>query len=475
MSTNKHFEELVKKDNPVGEVTAVNRFLITVKGLHPVNFRALVMFENGSKGVVHRVLEDRVLILHLGRSKIKPGMVVVVQHQELVAKVGKDFVGRIVNVTGEPLDNKGPIAADAVWPVFNHAPKMNERELLSEQLETGVTVIDSLFPLVKGQRIAIMGDSKSGKSALASQLLVHNKDRDLITVYVLIGKRRSEIDTTINRLVESGAIKNSVVVVATMFDSPILGYIAPYVACSIAEYLWQKVGKDVVVIYDDLTSHAFIYREISLLSGVSPGRESYPGDMFHAHSSLLERAGKLKGNGKTLTALPIVLASGGDITAYLPTNIMSITDGQWVLDMKIFHQGIRPAISSGLSVTRVGSRGHSPAQKLLADRMFKTLAAHQQAQEYAHFGSELALSTKRDLERGKLLYDILNQGPLETFGVIAQQLMLDVILGLSEGQNIDLNLLKEQAVKQANEVKNIQDFEKIRDLVKQQSLMELKR
>jgi F-type H+-transporting ATPase subunit alpha len=378
----------------------------------------------------------------------------------LSVPVGAGLVGRVVTPMGEPLDNKGAIRTTETSGIFNPAPGIMARSMLNEQLASGVTAVDSFFPVVLGQRIAILGDSKSGKSTFLSQLSASQEGTDRVVVYVLMGRRKVDIEHLLTGLRESGAMEHTIVVLADIFDSLTQTYLAPYAACAMAEYLWYG-GKDVVIMYDDLSSHAEAYRQLSLLQEVDPGRDSYPGDIFYAHSSLLERAGKLKTNGKTLTSLPVVLTPNNDITAYLSTSVMSITDGQIIFDLELFRSGIRPAVNAGLSVSRVGGQAQTNRQKRLSSTLFKTLAAYRQAEEFSHFSSQLSKETRIDLTLGKYIYQVLQQPPEERHSIIEQQLMLETIL-LSGGEmDIDVPALKESVQKAASDAKEEKDYDKI--------------
>ncbi len=459
MYDNNLFQKLVEAGQPTGEVVGVDRFLVTVKGLDGISSNALVLFENGQQGMVREVGAETVLILNLESENAQLGSLVVLQNNVLTTGVGDALIGRVINPLGQPLDGKGSVRFEENWPVFNRAPGIMDRAILKDQLASGVTMVDMMFSVVLGQRIAVLGDTKSGKTSFLTQLGVNQVGTDRIVVYVLIGKRRLEIDSLLNRLNETGAINNSIVVVANIFDSLAQSYLAPYVGCSIAEYLWYH-GRDVVIIYDDLSSHAKVYREVSLLAQVNPGRDSYPGDMFYAHSSLLERAGKLAANGKTLTALPAVVTPGDDITAYLPTSIMSITDGQLIFDLATFRQNIKPAINAGLSVSRVGGRAQNARQKKISGTLFKSLAAYRQASEFSHFGADMAPETMQALQLGQQLNEAFRQTPGELFTLTEQELILSTVLEAAGQRKLNIGLLKMKVREMSPSIEKDEDIDK---------------
>lgn len=458
MATNKKFEKLVNDGNPVGEIIGINSFMISVKGLQPANVHATVRFDDDTRGYIHQVLEDHVVVMKLDPSPLRIGAVCVVEARDIMVPVGKNFIGRVVNVFGEPIDGKGEIEPDKEWDVFHSAPMLYERELLDTPIETGVTLLDLEYSLARGQRMAMLGDSKIGKTALAAQVAINQKNTNVTVIYVLIAKRQHDVAELVSTLEKNDALKKAVVVVSNSFESLILTYLVPYVGAAHGEYFWHELNMDTLIIYDDLTAHAQAYREISLIAGVSPGRDSYPGDMFYTHSSLLERGGKTEKNHASQTLIPIVYAPGGDITAYLPTNIMSITDGQWILDEKIFKDTMRPAISTALSVTRVGGVGQNKRQKGFADKLNLTLAGYRVAEEYAHFGTELSPQAQSDYDKGKVLFKLMNQGIGEIYNFAEQQFLLGIVLKSSPEEIINVDLLKEKVHDYAKNLKEDKDM-----------------
>lgn len=436
------FQSLIDQGRPTGKVVAVHDFIITVRGLAPIGANALVLFDNGSQGLVREVKGDDVLILNLGIEAMVPGGMAVLYSEQLVTAVGKDLIGRVVSASGRPLDGKGALALSETWPVFYDAPGLIERDELDTQLETGVTLVDTLFPIVLGQRIALLGDSKTGKSSLLLQIAQNQMNRQRVVIYAMVAKRPNEIDAAVSQLAKSGALAHTVVVATSVFDSLVESYLAPYIACSIGEYFWHQ-GVDAIVLYDDFSNHAQVYREISLQAGANPGRDSYPGDLFYRHSSLLERAGKLKTNGKTLTAIPAVLTPSNDVTAYLPTNIISITDGQIVFDTEVMRSGQRPAVNTGLSVSRVGGRAQTTNQKSIASQIFQLMGSYRDAQEFSHFASEMSEEAQRSLTLGERILGAFKQTASELYPLAAQQVLLEAALKAEPTQTLNLGALKQ--------------------------------
>lgn len=457
-STSQRFDELVQAGHPVGEIIGIDSFMVSVRGLQPTNVRATVRFDDDTRGYVHEVLDDRVTVMKLDPSPLHIGDVCVVESSSITTPVGKNFIGRVVNVFGEPIDGKGPITPDREWEAFYGAPMLYERELLDTPVETGVAIVDLLYSLARGQRIAMLGDSKVGKTALASQVAINQKNTDITVIYVLIAKRQRDVADLVTSLEKNDALKKAVVVVTNSFESLVLTYLVPYVGAAHGEYFWHELNMDTLVIYDDLTAHAQAYREMSLISGVSPGRDSYPGDMFFVHSSLLERGGKTVSNHASQTLLPIVYAPGGDITAYLPTNVMSITDGQWILDSQIFRDTMKPAVSTGLSVTRVGGVGQNSRQKALADLLNRTLAGYRTAEEYAHFGTELSSEAQADYDKGKVLFKLMSQGIGEIYSFTEQQFLMSMVLHSQPEEIINVALLKQKVSDYAARLKEDEEL-----------------
>lgn len=470
MQTDSMFDRLVKAGHPVGEVIGIDSFLIKIKGLQPTNVHALVRFDDDTRGYVHHVYEDFVMVMKLDTASIRIGAVCVIENTELLTSVGKNYIGRVINAFGEPIDGKGPIQPDRQWEIFHGAPMLYERELLDTPVETGVTILDLEYSLARGQRMAMLGDSKVGKTALAAQVAINQKNTDITVIYVLIAKRQRDVAELVTNLEKNDALKKAVVIVTNSFESLVLTYLVPYVGAAHGEYFWHECNMDTLVIYDDLTAHAQAYREISLIAGVSPGRDSYPGDMFYTHSSLLERGGKTIANHASQTLLPIVYAPGGDITAYLPTNIMSITDGQWILDSQIFRDTMRPAVSTGLSVTRVGGVGQNSRQKALADQLNRTLAGYRTAEEYAHFGTELSPDAQADYDKGKVLFKLMSQEIGEIYSVAEQQFLMKIVLDSRPEEVINVPLLKskvKQYAVQLNEDSELNgNFDELYDTLK---------
>jgi len=457
---NSTFQKLVENDNLTGEVIATNSFIIEVKGLEGVRLGSQVLFADGQRGLVREAYGDRVVLFNIDSESIELSTLAVVEQDILSVPVGDKLVGRVVSPMGKPLDEGGALGTTEESSIFNAAPGFMERSLLNEQLASGVSAVDMFFPVVLGQRIAILGDSKSGKTTFLSQLSANQDGSDRIVVYVLIGKRKVDIERLLSDLRESGAMAHTIVVLADIFDSLTQSYLAPYAACAMAEHLW-KAGQDVIIIYDDLSSHAEAYRQLSLLQEVDPGRDSFPGDMFYAHSSLLERAGKLAKNNKTLTALPVVNTPNNDITAYLSTSIMSITDGQIVLDLQIFRRGIKPAVNAGLSVSRVGGQAQTVRQKRLSGSLFNALSKHHQAEEFSHFGSSLSPEARIDFALGGQIYQSLMQTPEELYSLTEQQLLLETVLLGKGAVELDIKALKKSVKANGSKAKTEKDFDSI--------------
>jgi F-type H+-transporting ATPase subunit alpha len=414
----------------IGRVLEISDGIARISGLSDCMSSEMLQFSKGQMGVALNLEEDSIGAVILGDYlAIKEGDEVKTTGKILQVPVGEALVGRVVNALGEALDGKGEIKTDHSYGVEKIAPGVITRQPVTQPVQTGIKAIDSIIPIGRGQRELIIGDRQTGKTALAIDTIINQKGQNMKCIYVAIGQKESKVAKIIAKLEETGAMDYTTIVLAGASDPAAMLFFAPYAGCAIGEYFMDK-GEDVLIIYDDLSKHAVAYREISLLLKRPPGREAYPGDIFYLHSRLLERAARLNDNfgGGSLTALPIIETQAGDVSAYIPTNVISITDGQIYLEADLFYQGIRPAVNSGLSVSRVGSAAQIKAMKKVAGKLKLDLAQFRELAAFAQFGSDLDENTKKQLERGKRAVEILKQDQYQTLP-IAKQVIIFYALG----------------------------------------------
>ena len=416
----------------VGTVLSAGDGIARVHGLEKVMSLELLEFPHDVYGLAFNLEEDNVGTVLFGEfHKIKEGDLVKRTKRIMQVPVGDALLGRVVDTLGRPLDGKGPVETDEYIPVERLAPGVVDRQPVREPVQTGLKAIDSMIPIGRGQRELIIGDRQTGKSAIAIDAIINQKDTDMVCIYVAIGQKRSTVARVVKTLADYGVMENTIVVVAASSDPATMQYLAPYAGCSMGEY-FRDTKRHALIVYDDLSKHAAAYREISLLMRRPPGREAYPGDVFYLHSRLLERAAKMsdKRGGGSLTALPVIETQAGDIAAYIPTNVISITDGQIFLESDLFYSGIRPAIHVGNSVSRVGGNAQIKAMKQVAGTLRLDLAQYRALAAFAQFGSDLDKATQHQLARGERLTEILKQAQYEPISV-EQQIVL--ILAATEG------------------------------------------
>ena len=406
----KYYENAIEQTE-TGTVTMVGDGIARAAGLDNCMAGELVQFESGTYGMAQNLEENSVSIVLLGDDEgIKEGSTIKRTGKVVSVPVGEGMVGRVVNALGQPIDGKGPIEAADYRAIESPAPGILDRQPVKQPLQTGIKAIDSMIPIGRGQRELIIGDRQTGKTVIATDTIINQKGKDVLCIYVAIGQKRSTVATLVENLEKNGAMAYTTVVCATASELSPLQYIAPYAGCAMGEYFMNK-GRHVLIIYDDLSKHAVAYRALSLLIRRPPGREAYPGDVFYLHSRLLERAAKLsdaKGGG-SLTALPIIETQAGDVSAYIPTNVISITDGQIFLETELFHAGIRPAVNPGISVSRVGGNAQIKAMKKVAGTLKLIYSQYRELQGFAQFGSDLDADTKARLAQGERIVEVLKQ------------------------------------------------------------------
>ena len=394
-----------------GTVISAADGVVDVKGMDQAVYGEIVTFDNGAKGMVESVEPDHLGIMLFDKiEEVGVGTLVTRSGKRAGIPVGDGFLGRVISPLGEPIDGKGPIEAEGYNPIEKQAPGILERQSVDTPLHTGILAIDSMFPIGRGQRELIIGDRQTGKTSIATDAILNQKDKDVLCIYVAIGQKASSIARVAEDLKKHGAMSYTTIVAATASDSAPLQYIAPYAGTALAEYFMAK-GKSVLIVYDDLSKHAVAYRAISLLLRRSPGREAYPGDVFYLHSRLLERSCRMRDDlgGGSITALPIVETQAGDVSAYIPTNVISITDGQIFLESALFNAGNRPAVNVGLSVSRVGGAAQTKAMKKANANLRIELAQYKDMESFAQFSSDLDAETRRQLDHGKALMEMLKQ------------------------------------------------------------------
>ena len=395
-----------------GSVITVGDGIARVYGLRSCMANELLRFEDGSFGLAQNLEEDTVSVALLSdKDTIREGTAVYRTGKPLSVPVGENMLGRVVNALGQPIDGKGPIETNQIRPIESDAPGIIERQSVNVPLQTGIKAIDTMIPIGRGQRELIIGDRQTGKTSIAIDTIINQKDTDVLCVYVAIGQKRTTVVQIANELERAGAMPYTIIVSASAAESAPLQYIAPYSGCAMAEY-FREQGRDVLIIYDDLSKHAVAYRALSLLIRRPPGREAYPGDVFYLHSRLLERAACVHKDfgGGSITALPIIETQAGDVSAYIPTNVISITDGQIFLETELFHSGIMPAINPGISVSRVGGAAQLKAMKKVAGELKLLYAQYLELKSFAQFGSDLDADTKARLALGARIVEVLKQG-----------------------------------------------------------------
>ncbi|MEI3210889.1 MAG: F0F1 ATP synthase subunit alpha [Lachnospiraceae bacterium] len=469
-------ENIDVSGNEVGIVNSVGDGIVYVDGIDHAMYGEVVIFENGQKAMVQDIREDEVgCILFDDEEEIEEGTKAVRSGRMAGIPVGDEFIGRVVNALGAPIDGKGEISASDYRPIEQPAPGIVDRKSVDTPLETGILSIDSMFPIGRGQRELIIGDRQTGKTSIAVDTILNQKGKNVICIYVAIGQKASTVSKLVHTLEKHGAMEYTIVVSSTASDPAPLQYIAPYSGTALAEYFMYR-GQDVLIVYDDLSKHAVAYRALSLLLERSPGREAYPGDVFYLHSRLLERSSKLSDTmgGGSITALPIIETQAGDVSAYIPTNVISITDGQIFLESDLFFSGMRPAVNVGLSVSRVGGAAQTKAMKKAAGSIRIDLAQYREMEVFTQFSSDLDAVTMQQLQYGKGLMELLKQ-PLEhpmslheqviTLCSATNKLFLDIpVPKLKEFQGNMLTYMDEKHPEIGNEIEQMKTLSD--DLIK---------